>query len=132
MTELADRNRATVLRLMDALNICDEPAIRAILAPDARWWVAGVGTMDLETLMTQLRQMIGTAKVAQTQIVGTTAEGERVAVESRGNFEFEDGRVYRNTYHHLFVVEEGRVTAVREYLDLLEAQRAFGTVVTEA
>lgn len=126
MTELADQNRAIVLRLMSALNICDEKAIRDILAPDAEWWVAGVGTLDIETLISQLKQMLGTAKVAQTNIVGTTAEGERVAVESRGNFEFEDGRFYRNTYHHLFIVNGGRVTAVREYLDLLETQRAFG------
>lgn len=132
MTELADRNRDTVLKLMAALNTCDEDTIRAIMAPDADWWVAGVGSMNVDTLMAQMKPMLGAAKVAETHIVGTTAEGERVAVESRGNFKFEDGRVYRNTYHHLFIVQDDRITAVREYLDLMETQRVFGPIGAQA
>ena len=114
----ADRNRELVVRRMAALDKCDLTVIRSILAPDVSWYVSGVGLLDLETLLSQLRQMLGSAKVAHTRIVATTAEGERVAVESRGNFEFDDGRVYRNHYHHLFTVRDDRVVAVREYLDL--------------
>lgn len=123
---VADRNRELVIRLMGALDKCDLEAIRAIMAPDVDWYVSGVGTLDLETLLSQLQVMLGVAKVAHTTILATTAEGERVAVESRGNFEFEDGRTYRNHYHHLFVVRDGRVVGVREYLDLHETERAFG------
>ncbi len=124
---LADGNRAIVLRLMTALDACDADTIREIIAPDARWWVLGVGEFDRETLIAQLTQLLGTALVAETTIIGTTAEGERVAVESRGNFEFEDGRYYRNHYHHLFQVHDGKIISVREYLDIRETERAFGT-----
>ena len=124
--DLADRNRALVVRLMEALDSCDLATIRAILAADVAWYVSGVGTLDLETLLAQLQQMLGLASVAQTTIVATTAEGERVAVESRGNFEFPDGRAYRNHYHHLFTVRGDRVVGVREYLDLRETERVFG------
>ncbi|WP_062344036.1 nuclear transport factor 2 family protein [Novosphingobium sp. CCH12-A3] len=123
---LADRNRAIAIRLMEALDKADVDTIRSILSPDVDWYVSGVGTLDLETLITQLQGMLGMAKVAQTAIVATTAEGERVAVESRGNFEFDDGRIYRNHYHHLFVVRDDRVVGVREYLDLRETERVFG------
>lgn len=123
---LADRNRALVVRLMAALDKSDVATIRAIMSPDVDWYVSGVGTLDLDTLLTQLQAMLGVAKVAQTTIIATTAEGERVAVESRGNFEFEDGRTYRNHYHHLFTVRDDRVVGVREYLDLHETERAFG------
>lgn len=123
---LADRNRALVVRLMGALDKCDLETIREVMAPDVDWYVSGVGTLDLETLLTQIQAMLGVAKVAQTTIIATTAEGERVAVESRGNFEFEDGRAYRNHYHHLFTVRSGKVVGVREYLDLQETERAFG------
>jgi ketosteroid isomerase-like protein len=123
---LAEANRATVLRLMTALDKCDSATIREIIAPDAPWWVLGVGEMDRETLISQLEQMLGTARVAETRILGTTAEGERVAVESKGNFEFEDGRIYRNSYHHLFVVRDGKVVGVREYLDLRVTEKTFG------
>ncbi len=126
--DLAESNRALVLRLMGALDICDLATIRAILAADVEWYVSGVGTLDLETLLAQLRQMLGLASVARTTIVATTAEGERVAVESRGNFEFPDGRAYRNHYHHLFTVRGDRVVGVREYLDLRETERVFGPI----
>jgi uncharacterized protein len=123
---VADRNRELVIRLMGALDKCDLITIRAIMAPDAEWYVSGVGNLDLETLLTQLQQMLGIAKVAHTTILATTAEGDRVAVESRGNFEFADGRAYRNHYHHLFTVRDGKVVGVREYLDLQETERVFG------
>ena len=123
---LADRNRDLVLRLMTALDAGDTAEIRAILTPDVDWYVSGVGTLDLETLLSQMKQMMGEAIVAKTTVVATTAEGERVAVESRGNFEFADGRAYRNHYHHLFTVRGDRVVGVREYLDLQETERAFG------
>lgn len=126
MTGLADRNTTLVLRLMTALNDCDVDRIDEILHPDCTWWVLGIGTMDRQTLIRQLQAMLGDARVAETTIVGTTAEGERVAVESSGNFEFADGRIYRNSYHHLFVVQDARVTQVREYLDTALIARVFG------
>jgi ketosteroid isomerase-like protein len=126
MSDQADRNRATVLRLMEALNVCDADTIRSIMPADADWWVLGIGTLDRDTVITQLEQLLGSAKVAETHILGTTAEGDRVAVESRGNFEFADGRVYRNSYHHLFTLRDGQVVGVREYLDLLHFQSVFG------
>jgi ketosteroid isomerase-like protein len=128
MTDSPEANRQIVLRLMKALEASDVDALRELMAPEATWWVLGVGTMDRETLIAQSTAMLGTAKVAQTTILGTTAEDDRVAVESRGNFEFEDGRVYRNAYHQLFVVRDGKVRAVREYLDLAVTERVFGAV----
>lgn len=123
-----DHNRNLVLRLMAALDKCDVDTLRTIIAADAEWYVSGVGTMDRETLIANLQQMLGGAKVAHTTIVATTAEGERVAVESRGNFEFVDGRTYRNHYHHLFTVRGDQVVGVREYLDLQETERVFGPI----
>jgi ketosteroid isomerase-like protein len=129
---LAEANRATVLRLMAALDQCDSATIREIIAADAPWWVLGVGEIDRETLISQLEQMLGSARVAETHILGTTAEGERVAVESKGNFEFEDGRTYRNSYHHLFLVRDGKVVGVREYLDLRVTEATFGPLPGKA
>lgn len=128
MTAQLESNRATIVRLMKALDQGDEAVIREIIAPDASWWVLGVGTLDLDTIIGQLKGMLGGARVAETTIIGTTAEDDRVAVESRGNFEFEDGRIYRNSYHHLFNLRDGRVTGIREYLDLRVTEATFGPI----
>lgn len=122
----ADRNRATVLRLMRAMDVCDADTIREIIAPTATWWVLGVGVLDRENVIQQLQLLLGDAQVAETHIVGTTAEDDRVAVEARGNFVFADGRAYRNHYHHLYTLAGDRVVGVREYLDLRETERVFG------
>ena len=50
----------------------------------------------------------------------------QVSSGTRLNIEFADGRAYRNHYHHLFTVRDGRVVGVREYLDLQETERVFG------
>ncbi|WP_454882516.1 nuclear transport factor 2 family protein [Sphingomonas oryzagri] len=123
---VADRNRATVLRLMRAMDICDADTIREIIAPTATWWVLGVGVLDRENVIQQLQHLLGNAQVAETHIIGTTAEDDRVAVEARGNFVFADGRAYRNHYHHLYTLSADRVIGVREYLDLRETERIFG------
>ena len=54
----AERNRALVLRLMAALDRCDVETIRALIASDAVWHVTGIGSMDRETLIAQLEQML--------------------------------------------------------------------------
>lgn len=124
----AEANRRIILRLMAALDACEEQTIRDIIHPDACWWVLGVGTLDRETVIAQLKQLLGAARVARTTIIGTTAEADRVAVESRGNFEFADGRVYRNSYHHLFELRDGHVVTIREYLDLRVFEEVFGPI----
>lgn len=123
---VADRNRATVLRLMRAMDICDADTIRKIIAPTATWWVLGVGVLDRETVIQQLQHLLGNAQIAETHVIGTTAEDNCVAVESRGNFVFADGRAYRNHYHHLYTLADEQVVGVREYLDLRETERVFG------
>lgn len=128
MSDKADQNRKTAIRLMAAMDKSDEAVIREIIWPEAKWWVLGVGTMDLDTLIIQIKGMLGSARVAETTIIGTVAEDDKVAVESRGNFEFDDDRTYRNSYHHLFEFRDGRVSAIREYLDLRVTERAFGPI----
>jgi ketosteroid isomerase-like protein len=50
-------------------------------------------------------------------IKGMVAEGDKVAVEVVGDGRLRDGRRYQNEYHFLLTVRDGKVVAVREYLD---------------
>jgi uncharacterized protein len=52
-----------------------------------------------------------------TQILGVTAEGERVATEAKVNAPGREGRDYENRLHFLFVVRNGKIVEAREYLD---------------
>ena len=59
------------------------------------------------------------------QVIGTTCEGSRVAVESVGETVLANGKTYSNLYHFLFEIEGGQITAAREYCDTTRAS-AFG------
>ena len=63
----------------------------------------------------------GAVKVDDTRfrmdLVATTAEGDRVAMEMTSHADLKDGRVYENTYHFLFVFEGDLIKTVKEYLD---------------
>jgi ketosteroid isomerase-like protein len=47
--------------------------------------------------------------------VGTTCEGDRVAVESKARTLLANGNVYSNLYHFLFVVRDGLIRSSSEY-----------------
>src|SRR4051812_6688162 len=50
-------------------------------------------------------------------VVGSIAEGDRVAVEVESSGDLRNGRRYRQQYHFLIVLREGKIAAVHEYLD---------------
>ena len=54
-----------------------------------------------------------------------TAEGDRVAVETESYAELVNGRVYHNFYHFVFVVRDGRIEAVKEFLDTEHTRAIF-------
>jgi ketosteroid isomerase-like protein len=54
-----------------------------------------------------------------------TAEDDRVAVEAESKARLVNGALYHNRYHFLYVVRDGRIHAVKEYLDTLHALSAL-------
>jgi uncharacterized protein len=90
-----------------------------LMTPDSSWWIQGWKTFTREEYMEMVET--GAVKVDGTRfqmnVVATTAEGDRVAMEATSHAQLKDGRVYGNTYHFLFVFEDGLIKAVKEYLD---------------
>jgi uncharacterized protein len=50
-------------------------------------------------------------------VLATTAESDRVAVEGESYGIARTGKTYNNLYHLLVLLENGKIKAVREYLD---------------
>jgi ketosteroid isomerase-like protein len=100
----------------------------SLVTEDFQIWGPTMGTLDMRTykkLVAGLNKLMPVL-VAMT-IVGTTAEGDRVAVEAAGSTRLADGRVYENTYHILFQFRNGRIRMVKEYLDSKRAADIFGS-----
>jgi uncharacterized protein len=67
----------------------------------------------------------------EQQIVGTTCEGDRVAVEATGKTVLANGNTYRNVYHFLFEVRGGKIVTFKEYCNT-KAIEAFSSPLSSS
>jgi len=122
----AEDNKKLVIGFFESMNSGNGAAVMNALADSATWWVAGnfplSGTKtkaQFGELMGQLGPKIdGALRVTPT---ACTAEGDRVAVEAESYAKMKNGKTYQNLYHFLFVVRNGKIQQVKEYLDTMHA-----------
>jgi hypothetical protein len=124
-------NRKIAIDLMTSMSKGDVERAETLLAEDATWWVLGSGYMERSALLDASRFM-SSAPRAHFEIVATTAEKDRVAMEARGDFLFADGKEYKNTYHFLFILRNGKIVEGKEYLDTALVERVFGKSEAQA
>ena len=56
---------------------------------------------------------------------GWTCEGDRGAVEIESYAVKANGTVYNNLYHFLVIVQNGKVSSIKEYFDTLHVKKVF-------
>ncbi|HEY5856640.1 MAG TPA: nuclear transport factor 2 family protein [Aldersonia sp.] len=102
----------------------DVDGILDCLHPDATYWVSGQiegmsGSYDKERFGELLRGVTSIYKEGALQITPTSAiaQGDRVAVEAQSYGELTNGRIYRNQYHFVFDIADGKIIHVKEYMD---------------
>jgi ketosteroid isomerase-like protein len=61
----------------------------------------------------------------QPQLTGIVAEGDKVACEVVITGRTAKGKDYKNHYHFLFEVKNGKITGAKEYVDTLYAQQTL-------
>ena len=129
MTTTRTTPRAVLEAYLDALTAGDLPAIADSFAEDATWTLHGrlplAGTKrGREAIMDFL---VGAGSLyepgTQSFVFGEiTAEGDRAVLEWRvRGVAAATGEDYDNEYCGVFVVRDGRIAQVREYLDSLHA-----------
>ena len=132
MSSTEDKNKALITEFMTVFSAGDVEGIMSYLADDATWWVAGrmpgiSGTRtkdEFRQLLTGLADTTATGAIRLTPLA-FTAEGERVAVETESYSELKNGRIYNNLYHFVFVVRDGKIHAVKEFLDTEHTTAVF-------
>jgi ketosteroid isomerase-like protein len=125
-----DQNKALILELFERFSASDVDGAMRLLADDATWWISGkpdrlpsAGTHDKARFERLLRGMLAAMPggLALT-VTAMTAEGDRVAAEVVSSGDLKDGRQYRQEYHFLLRIRDGRIHEVREYLDTQHAR----------
>jgi ketosteroid isomerase-like protein len=129
-----EANKKAVLEFLGHYAAGRYEAALAMLAPDAQWWLPGhreefpaAGWVDKATvekrLWSNLKLLPNGLEITTGAI---TAEDDRVAIEAESKATMVNGRTYHNRYHFLFVLRDGAIVAVKEYLDTLHAVNALG------
>ena len=119
-------NFAIVQKYLDKIANLDIQGALTLVADDAIYYGPDGQPFD-KTIMKSLfgpgTQLINPI---EQEIVGTTCEGDRVAVEATGKTVLANGNTYRNVYHFLFEVRGGKIVTFKEYCNT-KAIDAFST-----
>jgi len=130
MTMGIAENKQTVLAFIEGMS--KNPAVWDSMADTADWWIQGKGIISKSEIRAIAGGLAGMATSSQMFIDHVTAEEDRVAVETHSQFAMADGRLFENTYHFLFVLEQGKIVSVREHFDTGYANDFFGSEVQDA
>ncbi|MCX5388249.1 nuclear transport factor 2 family protein [Streptomyces sp. NBC_00083] len=129
-TPATETGRAVVLGYMDTLTTGDFSALSGFFAPDATWTLAG--DLPLSRTWTGPQEILGEFIPAMVShfvpesmefaFEGVIADGERVFAEWNTRALTTEGARYDQHCLAVFTVRDGRIVAVREYIDTLHAK----------
>ena len=119
------RNKQVAEELFERFSAGDIPGVLALMADDVNWRIAGkpeltpvAGVYDKERLGRLFRRMQAQLENGlEMTVLGSVAEGDRVAIEVESSGDLKNGRQYRQQYHFLITLRDGKIASVREYLD---------------
>jgi uncharacterized protein len=122
----AEENKKIVLGFIENMSAGNAAAAFGALADSATWWVAGNFALSGTKTKAEFAELAGglAPKIdggLKLTPKGVTAEGDRVAVEAESYAKMKNGKTYQNQYHFLFVVRDGKIHSVKEYLDTTHA-----------
>lgn len=124
--------KAVIERYLDALLVGDIATIRDCFAADAVWSMHGDLPMAgpwrgrdriVDDFLTGLAATLYEPGSQTFEFPTLIAEGDTVALEWKVTARSAAGANYENDYCGIFVVEDGKIRAVREYFDTRQAAR---------
>ena len=118
-----EANRKIALAFFHHHDTGNTQAALDLLADDCTYWLAGKAGRNpsagphtkadmAEIFRLMAENMNGPLHM---EVIGTVAEGDKVAVEARSRGELRNGRVYENEYHVLMTIRRSAGTRSRAY-----------------
>jgi ketosteroid isomerase-like protein len=122
---MLERNKQIAEELFARFSASDIPGVLALMTDDVTWRIPGkpelspaAGVYGKERIGRLFRRMLEQLEDGlKMTVLGSIAEGDRVAVEVESSGDLRNGRRYRQQYHFLFTMRDGKIASVREYLD---------------
>lgn len=129
-------NKQLVLDAWKAFRTRSRDQIRPYFSPDVEWIAPDrngtavalgmpSGFKDRDSLMKFICEDFGRlfARDVSVEITAVIAQGEHVVVEQAFRATLFNGRTYHNSYCFVFVVRDGQIHQMREYMDTAAGNR---------
>ncbi len=128
-----EENKRVSAEFLERFADADTDGALALLDDAVVWRAMGrEGSLPISGEMNKegIGTLINNVKAAfpgklQLTPTGWTAQGDRVAIELESYGTKENGTVYNNYYHFLFVVSNGKIRSIREYFDTIHVKQVF-------
>ena len=119
--------------LLELFSVSDIDGVLALMTDDATWRIPGkkeltptAGIYSKERIGRLFRRMIENLSGGlRMTVLSSIAEEDRVALEVISSGDLKNGRLYRQEYHFLMEFRDGKISAVREYLDTQHAHEVW-------
>lgn len=132
-----ETNKNVVRSFINGIATGDLNRLALTTTDDASFWVSpttvGSGTRTRDEWLQSMSDMFsGLAKPMTLEMGDFTAEDDRVSLTLVGGMHLKNGKVYNGHWHMLFFLRDGKISAMKEYLDTYHAGEIFGFPDTTA
>jgi ketosteroid isomerase-like protein len=135
MVRADNENERLVLEFFAVLSTGELERVRALLHDEVTWIpqvrdIPGAGVHRgkkgvVDEFLAPVRGMFAPGD-PKTTVDTLASKGPLVLVESRGLGKLADGRTYENRYAWAIEIRDGKVFAIREYMDSFYVAKLFG------
>jgi ketosteroid isomerase-like protein len=135
MADAMSANEQLVRKFFDTLNAEDLHGLRDLFDPEASWIpmsnqdIPGAGAHYghkgiIDEFLAPVRGLF-VGSDPQNTIDSIISQGDLVAVETHGVGKLKNGKTYDNHYAWIVQVRNGKILAIREYMDTAYIQTLF-------
>jgi ketosteroid isomerase-like protein len=128
-----NENKKIVTEFIEAMKTSNVDKLKTMITPDFSWWIIGkpeylatAGEHDTDYFLGFFKGSELFPNGADFKTTSMISEGNKVAAEAEFRALTAMGTNYENYYHFLFIIEDGKVKRMKEYMDTYHAKVTFG------
>ncbi len=128
-------NKELIREFIKRMQNSDVEKLKTMITDDFSWWIIGkpeylvtAGEHDKEYFLGFFKGSELFPEGPEFNIVSIMAEDNKVAAEATFKAKTAMGTFYENTYHFLFIIENGKVKRMKEYMDTYSAKRLLESI----
>lgn len=127
------QNKELIKEFIEGMRTSNVDKLKTMITDDFSWWIIGkpdylatAGEHNTEYFLGFFKGSELFPEGADFKTTSMIAEGNKVAAEAEFKAKTAMGTDYENYYHFLFIIEDGKVKRMKEYMDTYHAKITFG------